>query len=106
MNRFNKASIAVLFKKSGCKPCKVAQKNLREVLIKKENLGAHIKVLDIEHHNALRGIYCLEMFPTLLLLDHHGQEVKRTVGGKHLTTELFETVLTAIHDNHSDELPI
>jgi hypothetical protein len=106
MNRFNKASVAVLFKKTGCKPCKVAQKNLREVLLEQEDLGKHIKVLDIEHHNALRGIYCLEAFPTLLLLDGHGQEIKRTVGGRNLTSELFKTVLTALHDNHSDELPL
>lgn len=101
MNRFNKANIAVLFKKTGCKPCKVAQKNLRELLLEKEELGEFIKVLDIEHHTALRGVYCLEMFPTLLLLDPHGQEIKRTVGGKNLTKEYFETALTEIKKGKS-----
>ncbi len=101
MNRFNKASVAVLFKKSGCKPCKVAQKNLRELLLEKEKLGEFIKVLDIEHHTALRGVYCLEMFPTLLILDPHGQEIKRTVGAKNLTKQYFETALTEIKKGRS-----
>ena len=101
MNRFNKASVAVLFKKSGCKPCKVAQKNLRELLLEKEKLGEFIKVLDIEHHTALRGVYCLEMFPTLLILDPHGQEIKRTVGAKNLTKQYFETALTDIKKGRS-----
>ena len=59
------------------------------------------QVLDIEHHTALRGIYCLEMFPTLLLLDPNGQEIKRTVGGKNLTKEYFETALTEIKKGKS-----
>ena len=101
MNRFNKASVAVLFKKSGCKPCKVAQKNLRELLLEKEKLGEFIKVLDIEHHTALRGVYCLELFPTLLILDPHGQEIKRTVGAKNLTKQYFETALTEIKKGRS-----
>ena len=101
MNRFNKASVAVLFKKSGCKPCKVAQKNLRELLLEKEKLGEFIKVLDIEHHTALRGVYCLEMFPTLLIHDPHGQEIKRTVGAKNLTKQYFETALTEIKKGRS-----
>ena len=101
MNRFNKASVAVLFKKSGCKPCKVAQKNLRELLLEKEKLGEFIKVLDIEHHTALRGVYCLEMFPTLLILDPHGQEIKRTVGAKNLTKQYFEPALTEIKKGRS-----
>ena len=101
MNRFNKASVAVLFKKSGCKPCKVAQKNLRELLLEKEKLGEFIKVLDIEHHTALGGVYCLEMFPTLLILDPHGQEIKRTVGAKNLTKQYFETALTEIKKGRS-----
>ena len=101
MNRFNKASVAVLFKKSGCKPCKVAQKNLRELLLEKEKLGEFIKVLDIEHHTALRCVYSLEMFPTLLILDPHGQEIKRTVGAKNLTKQYFETALTEIKKGRS-----
>ena len=47
MNRFNRASIAVLFKKEDCKPCKLAQKNLQEVLLKNKHLEDCIRVLDI-----------------------------------------------------------
>lgn len=104
MNRFNRASIAVLFKKEDCKPCKVAQKNLQEVLLENKHLTDYIRVLDIKNHTALRGVYCLEKFPTLLLLSKHGQEIKRTVGGRNLTKELFFTVLDEVRKGRSYDL--
>ena len=106
MNRFERASIVLLFKKQGCSPCKLAQKNLRELLLEKEHLGRYIKVMDIEHQDALRGVYFLDMFPVALLLDAHGKEIKRTYGGRNLTKQWFETALTAIKENHGDELPL
>lgn len=104
MNRFNKANIAVLFKKEGCKPCQLAQKNLQEVLLKNKHLEEYIRVLDIKNHTALRGVYCLEKFPTLILLNRNGQEIKRTVGGRNLTKELLYTVLVEVKKGRSYDL--
>ena len=77
------------------------KENISQLISRKDELW---RVLDIKNHTALRGVYCLEKFPTLLLLSNHGQEIKRTVGGRNLTKELFFTVLDEVRKGRSYDL--
>ena len=73
---------SVLFTKEDCIPCILTKDLLSKILEKEPGFGNYLSVLHKENHSALVAAYELEMFPTLLVVDKHGDEVGRFVGGK------------------------
>jgi len=88
-------SRALLFCKDNCGPCQVTKDFLDVLLTEVPALGNYITVMDKDNHTALVGIYGLDKFPSLLMVDSDGEEIARLVGGQ-LVREDLRGVLFAL----------
>ena len=100
----SKAHKLLLFKKENCAPCLNVALELDKVLTYHPEYSNHITVLQKENHAALVEAYKLEMYPTLIVLDHNLDELTRTVGQKNLTEKFFWKSLTALHNTNETSL--
>lgn len=82
-------SKAVMFTKEHCSPCIETKDYIKTF---KDELLKYLVVLQKEHHSALVAAYELEKFPTLLLLNSKGEEVRRLVGGKDIQREIHNSL--------------
>ena len=73
---------AVLFTKKACTPCTETHALLNQVLTKEPELGPYVSTMLKDNHTALTVAYELDTYPTLMVVDKHGEETFRMVGGK------------------------
>ena len=88
---------AVLFTKENCKPCELTKEL---VFALKHDLHEHLSVMRKENHSALVAAYELELYPTLLIVDDHGDEISRIVGGQKIRDNIVN-ILTTLN-KHND----
>ena len=87
---------AVLFTKDNCKPCELTKEL---VFALKHSLHENLSVMKKENHSALVAAYELELYPTLLIVDDHGEEQSRIVGGQKIRDNIVN-VLTTLNKNN------
>lgn len=87
---------AVLFTKENCKPCDLTKEL---VFALKSPLHENLTVMKKENHSALVAAYELELFPTLLIVDDHGEEQSRIVGGQNIRDNLVNILTTLNKQN-------
>ena len=92
-------SKAILFTKENCPPCARTQgfinSSIDEYLV-----AEHLVVMKQENHSALVAAYELNKFPTLLLVNGHGEESNRVVGGKNIR-EQIGYIIKGLHEANS-----
>ena len=88
---------AVLFTKENCKPCELTKEL---VFALKSSLHENLSVMKKENHSALVAAYQLELYPTLLIVDDHGEEMSRIVGGQRIRENIVN-ILTTLN-KHND----
>ena len=88
---------AVLFTKEDCKPCELTKEL---VFALKPSLHENLSVMRKENHSALVEAYELELYPTLLIVDDHGEEISRIVGGQKIRDNIVNLLQTL--NRHND----
>ncbi len=88
---------AVLFTKENCKPCELTKEL---VFALKPALHKNLSVMKKENHSALVEAYQLELFPTFLIVDDHGEEIDRLVGGQRIRDNIVNLLSTI--NRHND----
>ena len=96
---------AVLFTKENCGPCFKTKVHLATLMKGNPQFGGLISTLAIEDHHALREVYDLNLFPTLIVTDQNikgdNDEVERIVGGKAIRERLEELLIEIKKERHS-----
>ena len=89
---------AILFTKEDCAPCL----NTKEFCFAlKPALTKNFSLMRKENHSALVAAYDLKLYPTLLVVDEHGTELARYVGGRVVRDNLVN-ILNTINANRSE----
>ena len=88
---------AILFTKEDCKPCELTKEL---VFALKPALHENLSVMKKENHSALVIAYELNLFPTLLIVDDHGEEIERIVGGQKIRDNIVNLLYTL--NRHND----
>jgi thiol-disulfide isomerase/thioredoxin len=92
----SKPARLVFFKKKGCEPCKLATRELRQVLDQYPEYEPYVKVMLKENVPSLVAAYELELYPTVLIMDKNNNELSRKVGSSMLTQQWWYQALTAL----------
>lgn len=92
----SKPARLVFFKKKGCEPCKLANRELRQVLDQHPEYEPYVKVMFKENVPSLVAAYELELYPTVLIMDKDNNELSRKVGSSMLTQRWWYQALTAL----------
>ena len=93
---------ACLFTKEACLPCTVTKDYLSSLVREENDFANQVSILQKENHSALVAAYELEKYPTLLLVDNHGEELARLVGGKKVREYLPGILRTLQIINHHE----
>ena len=92
-----KPSRLVFFKKEACPPCQQVSLRLLKVFEENPEYSKHVTVLQKENHPELVEKYGLEMYPTVLIMDKHNNEISRKIGMNSLSKDWWLEALTVIH---------
>ena len=93
------ASKAILFTKEDCPPC-IKTKEFINSTIDEYLAAEHLVVMKKENHSALVTAYDLNKFPILLLVNRHGEETSRIIGGQSIR-EQIQYILEGIREASS-----
>jgi len=89
-------SKAILFTKEDCKPCTLTKSFISQ-FVEPELIADYLVLMKKENHAALVEAYDLHLFPTLLVVDHRGEQILRIEGGKNIRYQI-EYILTGIRE--------
>lgn len=82
---------AILFTKRNCAPCQATKEFAHAI---KTELTEYLSIMDKDNHSALVVAYDLSLYPTLLVVDEYGHELKKIIGGKSVREHLVPTLQT------------